>query len=174
MISNIEDSSSIQDDLSQGVSVVTYWKYFRSGAGAFSFTFFILNCIIAEFLFCASDYWLNLWTEAEGSQRSNPTNTTLLPTITKDGTGEIEANDLVLMDRNMGIYVYSALIGGVFFFGYFRSAHFYGISTAASVKLHDNMFQAILRAPISFFDQNPVGQSNILLNIWLYTYLNWI
>ena len=154
-----EDGSSVnQDDSSRGVSAVTYWKYFRSGAGALSFSFFILNCIIAEFLFCASDYWLNLWTEAEGQIRSPfLTNTTLSSIITKDKEEPInDQNDFVL-DRNMGIYVYSAIIGGVFFFGYLRSAHFYAISTTASVKLHDNMFHAILRAPISFFDQNPVG-----------------
>ncbi len=64
----------------------------------------------------------------------------------------------LMLDTNMGIYVYSILIGAVCIFGYLRALKFHGICTGASKKLHAKMFQAVLRTPIAFFDKNPVGE----------------
>ena len=36
----------------------------------------------------------------------------------------------------------------------------YVICLNASRNLHDKMFKAILRAPVLFFDTNPVGEMN--------------
>lgn len=74
----------------------------------------------------------------------------------------LHVNGGFVLDTMMGIYVYSILIGGVFVFGYLRAMHFHWICTGASEKLHDTMFRAIIRAPIEFFDKNPVGKLIIL------------
>ena len=71
LMTNVVDkqsSSTTQDEESSaaaGVSVATYWKYFQSGSGACSFILFMLSCLTSEILFCASDYWLTIWTAAE-------------------------------------------------------------------------------------------------------------
>ena len=63
------------------------------------------------------------------------------------------------VDTYTGIYVYSVFIGGVFIFAMVRSTHFFVTCMFASVKLHDDMFTSIVRAPLSFFDKNPIGIS---------------
>jgi len=175
MASNIVDrqlptQSQDEKPAVAGVSGATYWKYFQSGGGVCSFIFFVLSCLTAEILFCASDYWLNLWTSAERA-RHHTLNSGIISSIpsninsTTEGNASLTAglhtttfeNEWVL-DRNTGIYVYSILIGGVIIFGFLRATHFYGISTGASIRLHGNMFQAVIRAPVQFFDKNPVGK----------------
>ena len=143
-----------------GVKAKVYWEYFRSGGSIFHFILFTFSCITAEILFCASNYWLNLWTRVErarwiysNSLNYNNSSNVLLseePAVVFWG---YEFN----LDRDIGIYIYSAIVGGVFIFGYSRAAQFYSMSVTASINLHDYMFQAVLRAPIQFYDKNPVG-----------------
>lgn len=147
---------------STGVSPKTYWKYFKSGAGPLSLTLFLFNLLIAEFFFCTSDYWLNLWTESENTRWLNTS--TLRTNFSSTGSGafyEFNSNitrvDNWPLNRNTGIYVYSLLVGGVFLFGYLRAIHFYSISIKASINLHGAMFSAIIRSPVKFFDNNSVG-----------------
>ena len=165
LMTNVVDkqsSSTTQDEESSaaaGVSGATYWKYFQSGSGACSFILFMLSCLTSEILFCASDYWLNLWTSTESGRSLNPgliINGTERNSSLTIGPVNFLVDGLVL-DRNMGIYVYSILIGGVFIFGFLRAAQFYGIATSTSLKLHDNMFQAVIGAPVQFFDKNSLG-----------------
>jgi len=94
---------------------------------------------------------LNIWTNAEhlnGTFNSN------------SSTWKDE------IDTTTGIYVYSALIGCLLVFSIARGIHFFIICMVSSIKLHDQMFQALIRTPLSFFDSNPVGMiTGILLYI---------
>ena len=161
----IEESKDDQSSENAGVSFATYWKYFRSGSSVFSFILFVFCCILAEVLFYAADYWLNLWTEAEHANWSNFSLSSTLPPNAENFSVDSQiknafstkSNDDWVLDTNTGIYVYSILIAGVIVFGYIRAAHFYSICMGASTKLHGDAFNAVLRAPILFFDQNPVG-----------------
>jgi len=65
-----------------------------------------------------------------------------------------------VLTRSTGICVFSILMGSVFVFGYLRAVMFFRVCMNASVALHDTMFKAVLRAPIQFFDRNPVGNWN--------------
>lgn len=62
------------------------------------------------------------------------------------------------IDSHRNIYIFTGIIGGVFIFGMMRALLFFKIAVDASQQLHNNMFTRILRAPISFFDTNPVGE----------------
>ncbi|KAJ8309983.1 hypothetical protein KUTeg_011848 [Tegillarca granosa] len=61
------------------------------------------------------------------------------------------------VDVHMNVYIFSGIIGAVFLFGLLRALMFFKVAVDASMKLHNRMFQRILRAPIAFFDTNPVG-----------------
>lgn len=54
-----------EEPIISGVSAGTYLKYLKSGGGICSIVLFIISCFVTEAIFCASDYWLNMWTEAE-------------------------------------------------------------------------------------------------------------
>ncbi len=157
------DTSQEEEKDAGRVNAATYWKYFSSGGSGFYLIILVMNCLLAEILFCASDFWLNLWISAERVNWSNNSATI----STNSAHQETEEKPLFQeidnwLDRQMGIKIYSLLIGGVLVFGYIRAAQFHSVCNAASEKLHDIMFQAVLRAPAQFFDRNPVGKLNIL------------
>jgi len=138
-----------------GVSRSTYLKYFQSGSSALSLVLLALVLVVAEFLSCASDYWLTIWTAAERVHWNNSYNNinssfVEQPVVSLFGTYWV-------LDRETGICIFSILICSVFIFGYLRALQFFRICMAASLALHDQMFRALLHTPIKFFDQNPVG-----------------
>lgn len=153
------------------VSPATYWKYFQCG-GVSSFILFTFTCLTLEIFFCASDYWLNLWTRAEMAHlksNSNITNTStdaVIKETEKNATSlyqeqvTLSGNEWML-DRSICMYVYCILIGGVFILAALRLTQFCKISSEASLKLHNNMFEAVIRAPVQFFNTTPLGKGNL-------------
>lgn len=146
-----EETKCNNEDISTTTRVdwAIYWKYFRSGSNAASLTLLVLLLLAAELLFCASDYWLKMWTESETNyqnSRSSQTNFNF----------SFFGSEWILT-RSIGICVFSILIVCTLIFGYLRAIMFFRVCMTASVALHDKMFKAVLRAPIQFFDRNPVG-----------------
>ncbi len=135
----------VEESRSTGsVSFSIYWQYFTSGGGIISIFFLILSCLITQALFSGSDYWLSIWTNA--SQHRNVTGNATNPLSWKEK-----------LDNETAIYVYLILISGVFIFALIRTLHFFILCMFSSIKLHNEMFKAVIRAPLSFFDKNPVG-----------------
>ena len=62
------------------------------------------------------------------------------------------------IDTHTGVYVYSILVGCLFVFTLVRTTHFFQICMSSSAKLHNKMFESIIRSQLAFFDQNPVGK----------------
>lgn len=54
--------------------------------------------------------------------------------------------------------IYAVLVGATVFIAFLRSLVFFAATVRASRVLHDRMLDAVLRAPMSFFDSNPVGR----------------
>ncbi len=61
------------------------------------------------------------------------------------------------VDTNTGIMVYAILIGSFFLASMIRSILFFIRCMFSSIKLHNQMFQAIIRAPMLFFERNSAG-----------------
>lgn len=142
-----------------------YWQYLYSGGGYISFIFLIFFFLGAQVFYSGSDYWLNIWTNAEqmNSSRSN--------------TSSWQED----LDTSVGIYIYSILISCLFLFSIARGIHFFLICMISSIRLHNRMFKALIRAPLSFFDTNPIGIFFINLNFNLirfnlnfYLYLSYV
>lgn len=62
-------------------------------------------------------------------------------------------------NQDVTMYIYTGLIIGLIIMGCLRSLAFFTMTSLSSRNLHDKMFRVLLRAPISFFDKNPVGKS---------------
>ena len=60
--------------------------------------------------------------------------------------------------RVENITIYVATVISVCLLSFVRDVFWFQILTSASRHLHDKMFTTILRAPIYFFDTNPVGE----------------
>lgn len=67
-----------------------------------------------------------------------------------------DANDLEPVKPY--IYIYSAIVASVFLVGITRSLLFYTLATRCSQRLHDQVFGALIRTGMRFFDTNPSGR----------------
>ncbi|KAH6919634.1 hypothetical protein HPB50_029379 [Hyalomma asiaticum] len=56
------------------------------------------------------------------------------------------------------VVVYAIIIGGLVLSSMARTVAFFVMCMRASVNLHNRMFSCIIRAPIRFFDMNPIGE----------------
>ena len=54
--------------------------------------------------------------------------------------------------------VFACLVGACFIFTIIRAYGFFHVCLKCAERLHDKMVVAILRAPVLFFDSNPVGR----------------
>lgn len=63
--------------------------------------------------------------------------------------------------RQLQIWIYCGIIGGLFVVSLMRSVGFFQMCMSASVNLHKRLFAGILRAPMRFFEVNSVGKELI-------------
>ena len=52
---------------------------------------------------------------------------------------------------------YGGLVAITLVLSFLRALLFFHVLVTSSAKLHSNMFNAVIRAPIYFFDTNPTG-----------------
>ena len=136
---------------------------------------FAFNFLAAQLLYFGSDYWLTLWTNDEERrylQSINSTETYLTDLNFSDfnatqsrSTDTNSADETATIsywiqniDTTTGVTVHSILIGTFFCFTMIQTIHFFLICMSSSIKLHNDMFESIIRAKLVFFDQNPVGK----------------
>lgn len=68
------------------------------------------------------------------------------------------------------LHIFTGITATVVVFGMLRALHGFRIVVQASKAFHTKMLDAILRCPISFFDNNPIGKliNNKSLCMWCY------
>nr|XP_006639066.1 PREDICTED: multidrug resistance-associated protein 4 [Lepisosteus oculatus] len=127
------------------IGVKVYWKYFAAGAHILVLLILVLLNVLAQAMYVLQDWWLSYW--ASEQERLNVNETI------QDVHNETQELDL-------GCYlgVYAGLTIGTVLFGFVRSVLFFKVLVNAAQTLHNHMFQSILRAPVRFFDVNPIGR----------------
>ncbi|XP_057378654.1 ATP-binding cassette sub-family C member 4-like [Daphnia carinata] len=155
---------------SGSVSAKVYWEYLRSGGNCLSLLTISIICVFTQVLFSGSDYWLSLWTNAEEHRAANRNvseNSTYIPVIENDFFNVSSATEETAIfsgewwkdpDTYTGIYVFTILIICLFVFSLTRIILYFTMCMMSSTKLHNHMFQSVIRTPLLFFDQNPVGR----------------
>ena len=159
-----EKAAFVEEERTKGVvSSRVYWEYFRAGGGVLSFILLAASCIVTQVLYSGTDYWLTLWTDAQEARARQAS--AFLSNGTEwnstDPYHSLPLNSTSWMDNidtPTGIYVYTILLVGLFLFSIVRSIHFFATCMSTSIKLHNNMFDSLIRAPVVFFDKNPIGR----------------
>ncbi len=149
-----QDSNNNRFDEAQSgesTSSRIYWIYLKSGAGLLLLPILLCSNLITQTLFTGSDYWLSQWTNYHENK--------FIQSVEQNYT--FEKSPLIDSDQNNNIIIYSSIVGGLFVFSILRTITFFTICMRASVNLHNRLFASVIRAPISFFDNNPIG---ILMN----------
>ncbi|CAG2177963.1 unnamed protein product, partial [Oppiella nova] len=113
-----------------------YWEYIKAGAGPLLGTSTLLFTIISQTIFHGSDLWLTAWTDKNQAQ----------------------GHAIDPYEQHLDVYIYSGLIGLLFFTTFIRAITWFVMCMRASVNLHNSIFYRLLRAPIAVFDSNPVGR----------------
>ena len=62
------------------------------------------------------------------------------------------------LSRNQRIGIYAGTTAAAILINFARTIAFYFVCVNASRVLHNRMFAAVLRAPVLFFDTNPIGE----------------
>ena len=128
------------------VSGMLYWIYIKSGAGPLLVPLLIFANFITQVTFTGGDYWLSLWTNYEERKR-----------IANQSEPE-PPSFVITNDRTTNIYIYAGIVMTLFVFSLIRTTTFFTICMSSSIKLHKRLFNSVIRAPISFFDENPIGR----------------
>ncbi|XP_023215396.1 multidrug resistance-associated protein 4-like [Centruroides sculpturatus] len=137
-----------------GISV--YKSYVDAGAGLFFKIVILSMLIISLSVTSASDYWLIKWLKDIRIYSQNEEN--LENMISNKSFFNEFKNNNFYYSKYYDMYVYVGLICAVFLTSLPSGLLLYKFFTIASFKLHNNMFRCIIRTPIAFLDNNPVGK----------------
>ncbi|CAN9498397.1 unnamed protein product [Ophioblennius macclurei] len=125
-----------------------YLKYFTAGCHFVVLILIVLLSMVAEVAYILQDWWLVYWAKEEFPNRP-ATNMSI----------RNEAN-VTHSEQNLKFYlgVYSGLTAAAVVFSYARSLVIFHVLVRAAQALHNSMFSAVLRTPVLFFDNNPIGR----------------
>uniref|UniRef100_UPI00398F2F2F ATP-binding cassette sub-family C member 4 n=1 Tax=Pristiophorus japonicus TaxID=55135 RepID=UPI00398F2F2F len=121
-----------------------YKKYFLAGANGFVVLLVIILNLLAQVSYVLQDWWLSYW--ATNQKQLNTTQVTGPNNTTQE------------LDLNFYLGTYAGLTAAVMLFGIIRSLMIFKVLVNASQTLHNRMFTSIIRAPVLFFDRNPIGR----------------
>ncbi|XP_067128842.1 ATP-binding cassette sub-family C member 4-like [Centruroides vittatus] len=146
-----------QDDEGDGTLEISVYKaYVNAGPGFFFKIIIFVILVASQAIASASDYWLikllkdnRIYSKSIGKLENITSNNTVL--------NNIEGKNFYYIEQ-FNIYVYFGLICIVYIMLLLSGLLLYKYFTAASFNLHNKMFQCIMRTPISFLDNNPVGK----------------
>ncbi|XP_028401677.1 multidrug resistance-associated protein 4-like isoform X2 [Dendronephthya gigantea] len=139
----LKNASSKKDEkgrITGGIKFNVYKDYFLAGAKPFAIFLCFILFLSCQMSLVISEWWLAQWSDWEET------------TVNKNNSYSI-----IKEERTKHITVYVATVALVFLLSFLRAAFWFQILSSASRHLHDKMFEGILRAPIYFFDTNPVG-----------------
>ncbi|XP_068447107.1 ATP-binding cassette sub-family C member 4-like [Clinocottus analis] len=132
------------------VSSRIYLKYFSAGCSFLALIVIVLLSVIAEVSYIMQDWWLVYWAREEFF------NNTAGPSSIKTGFNATHSYQELNLKYYLGIY--SGLTVAAVVFGYARSLVMFRGLVRTAQALHNDMFSAVLRTPVHFFDVNPIGR----------------
>ncbi|XP_032258644.1 multidrug resistance-associated protein 4 isoform X2 [Phoca vitulina] len=133
-----------EESRSEGkVGLKAYKNYLIAGAHWLAIVFLILLNIIAQVAYILQDWWLSYWANEQSALN-----------VTVNGKENVTEK----LDLAWYLGIYSGLTVATVLFGTARSLFVFYVLVHSSQTLHNKMFESILRAPVLFFDRNPIGR----------------
>uniref|UniRef100_A0A8C5BEN1 Cystic fibrosis transmembrane conductance regulator n=1 Tax=Gadus morhua TaxID=8049 RepID=A0A8C5BEN1_GADMO len=121
--------TAVEEGRSQGtISTDMYYKYLRAGANIFGLVVLFVVNIVAQ-----------------------------VSSLTADINNNI-TNATEVLDIPFYLGIYGGLTAATVLFGLVRAMLFFYVLVKSTETLHKRMFDTILRAPVHFFDVNPIGR----------------
>ncbi|XP_046310887.1 ATP-binding cassette sub-family C member 4 isoform X3 [Marmota monax] len=141
-----ENAQAVQPEESRSegkIGFKAYKNYFTAGASWFIIIFLILLNMAAQVSYVLQDWWLSYWANEQS-----------MLNVTVNGEGNVTEK----LDLNWYLGIYAGLTVSTVLFGIARSLLVFYVLVNSSQTLHNKMFESILKAPVLFFDRNPIGR----------------
>lgn len=139
-------TKDIQEESSKGkIKGSLFLKYIKASGKAFSLLLVGLLFALSQIIASGVDYFVSFWTNIEEFRGINT-------------TANAAQNKFPDWSTDFCIYLYSGLLVVLFFVALYRSLLFFTIAKWCSQKLHDSMFDNIIKATMRFFETNPSGR----------------
>ncbi|XP_022093416.1 multidrug resistance-associated protein 4-like isoform X2 [Acanthaster planci] len=126
------------------VEWMVYFRYFRAAAGFLFLLAWVIIVVGAQAALTFTDLWLATWAYEEEKD---------LAARNQDCQNASKYDN-----QSHYVRIYAMLCGGSTLLLFVRSFLFFHLFVTASRALHNQMFASIVRAPMQFFDTNPVGR----------------
>ncbi|CAN0562591.1 unnamed protein product [Rangifer tarandus platyrhynchus] len=140
---NIQVTLPLENHLEGKVGFKTYKNYFTPHADWSVIIFLILVNIAAQVAYVLQDWWLAFWAHVQSGLYF----------------GEfVKGDEDVVFVLNWYLGAYSGLTVSTILFGITRSLLIFYVLVNSSQTLHSKMLETILRAPVLFFNRNPIGR----------------
>ncbi|XP_038948895.1 ATP-binding cassette subfamily C member 4 isoform X2 [Rattus norvegicus] len=131
-----------EESRSEGrIGFKAYKNYFSAGASWFFIIFLVLLNLMGQVFYVLQDWWLSHWANRQGALND-----------TKNANGNVTGT----LDLSWYLGIYTGLTAVTVLFGIARSLLVFYVLVNASQTLHNRMFESILKAPVLFFDRNPI------------------
>ncbi|XP_015233372.1 PREDICTED: multidrug resistance-associated protein 4-like isoform X1 [Cyprinodon variegatus] len=129
------------------IGLKLYLKYLQSGANILVLIFvFVLN-LLAQVSYVMNDWWLAYWAGQQDKLTSSV-----------NSSMAVNGSNVTELDLDFYLGVYGGLTASTILFGFMRNIILFTVLVKSAQSLHNSMFNAILRAPVRFFDINPIGR----------------
>jgi len=146
-----EQVEKVEMRSSGNISWDTYLAYFLNERNKSKVLCLILTCFLSQLTISCGDIWITYWVKLEESLFHNTSLST--PTI----KNSINTIFWWSINRETCIYIFSALTVLIIITNMLKSFITISVCMRASTNLHNNMFKALIRAKINFFNTNLSG-----------------
>ncbi|XP_060873208.1 ATP-binding cassette sub-family C member 4-like isoform X2 [Metopolophium dirhodum] len=144
-----EPAETSETRTSGSVSKNVYSSYFLAGGSVCKILFFFIACIFTQVLASGGDFWMAYWVNLEEHVFYKVKNVSGDPS-TKLLWWSISRKTCFIV---FGVLTLMMIVGIII-----RSITFVSVCMKSSTTLHNNMFSAITRATMSFFNTNSSGR----------------
>ncbi|XP_053600633.1 ATP-binding cassette sub-family C member 4-like isoform X2 [Plodia interpunctella] len=122
-----------------------YQEYFMTAASCPLVSFVCFLFLLAQACASACDYWISRWSNVEDKL-----------------TGDTTLDNIIWSEQGLGrkqfCLIFGAITVATIIVALIRAFSFFSLCMKSSIALHDMMFEAISRSPMSFFHTNPSGR----------------
>ncbi|XP_043529381.1 ATP-binding cassette sub-family C member 4-like [Frieseomelitta varia] len=151
-----ENSEKFNDNLEGNTRGVIkgpiFLRYFQTGTNLCLAFLVLLLFVCTQFMASLNDYFVPILVSAEEMRHYYITEAKL------NSTNDTSTENLDVSSMYNYIYVYTAIVVGLFCIGITRSLTFYKVCILCSQKLHDMTFSSLIRTSMRFFHTNPSGR----------------
>ncbi|CAH1257762.1 ABCC4 [Branchiostoma lanceolatum] len=155
-----DDDHEVEEDRESGhVGWSVYKDFVMSGTGVWGVLLAILLNVAYQSVYMLADWWFTYWANQYLEQPRNVSNSSSDVNITVSGITSSRVNgSAAVVHVTYYVTVSAALTATVLVLSVLRAVFLFYMCLSSSRSLHNQMFAAIIRVPILFFDTNPVGR----------------